>query len=87
MGEHALRRVCNLEQPPPTVRNYPVISVTDRAELRRLLLHIDRAELARAQLQTLVTAADATLVARRRDLRNLRARLRRAAGATPRPGQ
>jgi hypothetical protein len=61
--------------------------VTDRAELRLLLLRIDRAELARAQLQTLVTAADATLVARRRDLRNLRARLRRAAAATLRPHQ
>jgi hypothetical protein len=35
--------------------------VTDRAELRRLLLDIDRAELARSQLQTLVTAADATM--------------------------
>jgi hypothetical protein len=54
--------------------------VTDLAELRRLRLDIDRAELARAQLQTLVAAADATHFDRRRDLRNLRARLRRATG-------
>jgi len=61
--------------------------VTDRAELRRLLLDIDRATVARAQLQTLVTAAEATVGARRRDLRNLRARLRRAAARAPRSRQ
>jgi hypothetical protein len=61
--------------------------VTDRAALAQLLLNIDRAVLARTHLLTLVTAADDGLAVQRRELRNLRARLRRASVATPRPGQ
>jgi hypothetical protein len=51
--------------------------VTDRAELLRLHLRVERAVLAHRQLRSLVIEADATLATVRRDLRNARARLAR----------
>jgi hypothetical protein len=43
---------------------------------RRLILQIERDLLARRCLRTLLTRADATLAGRRRDLRNLKARMK-----------
>ena len=50
---------------------------TDRAELKRLLLHIERDLLAQAQLRTLLTAADQTVAAHREKLRSVKARVKR----------
>jgi hypothetical protein len=47
--------------------------VTDNAEIRRLILQIERGVLARDQLKVLVAAADAAIAGHRRDLRNLQA--------------
>jgi len=58
--------------------------VTDRAELRRLRLRLERAVLARRQLRSLVIEADATLAAVRRDLCNAKARIARAKPAVRR---
>jgi hypothetical protein len=49
----------------------------DRSLLRRLNLQLERDLLARAQLQVLVTAADASVAGHRQELRNLKARLAR----------
>jgi hypothetical protein len=58
--------------------------MTDRAELRRLVLQLERDVSARAHLRSLLLAADTTLAIDRRDLRNFKARLgRKSAG----PGQ
>jgi predicted HAD superfamily phosphohydrolase YqeG len=59
--------------------------MTDRAQLTRLILQIERDVLARAQLKTLVTDADATIAGRRRDLRNLKTRMARLAPGPGRP--
>jgi len=55
--------------------------VTDRAELRQLYLRVERAELARRQWQSLLRSADVRLAGLRRDLRNVKARVSRAADA------
>ena len=49
----------------------------DRAELKRLILQIERDLLAQAQLRTLLTAADKTVAAHREKLRSVRARVKR----------
>jgi hypothetical protein len=49
----------------------------DRAELKRLLLQIERDLLAQAQLRTLLTAADQTVAAHREKLRSVKARVKR----------
>jgi hypothetical protein len=51
--------------------------MADRAERRRLILQIERDVLAQVQLRTLLAVADATVAGRRRDLRNLTARMAR----------
>jgi hypothetical protein len=58
--------------------------VTDRGELQRLHLRVERAVLAQRQLRSLVIDADATLASVRRDLRNAKARLARGAPAARR---
>jgi hypothetical protein len=77
------RQVCCIEQ-----RGRPVTislgSVTDRGELLRLRLRVQRAVLAQRQLRTLVVEADAALATVRRDLRNAKARVGRAASAARR---
>jgi hypothetical protein len=57
------------------------------ADVRRLILQIERGLLARAHLLVLLTAADATVADRRRELRNLKARMARAHGQSPGPGR
>ena len=49
----------------------------DRTQFRRLSLRLERDLTARAQLQTLLTAADATVADHRAELRNLKARMAR----------
>jgi len=58
--------------------------LTERAKVTRLLLQIERALLARAQLRLLVAAADTTVAGHREALRTLKARIARR---TLRPGQ
>ena len=62
-----------------------LVPVTDRAELLRLRLRVERAVLAQRQLQSLVIEADATLATMRRELRNAKARLTRDAPTVRRP--
>jgi hypothetical protein len=59
----------------------------DRADYRRLILQIERALLARAHVTVLLTAANATVADRRRELRNLKARMSRTRGRSPMPGR
>ena len=47
----------------------------DRAAFRRLMLQLERDLVARSQFRTLLTAADAAVDDRRRELRNLKARI------------
>ena len=49
--------------------------MTDRARFRKLILRIERDVVARAHLRTLLTATDAMLAGRRRELRSLKARV------------
>ena len=56
--------------------------MTDRAELTRLILQVERDLAAQASLRTLLAAADATVVGRRRELQNVKARIKR--GSTKR---
>jgi len=49
----------------------------ERAELKRLILQIERDLAARTHLTALLTSADATIADRRRDVRNLKARMAR----------
>jgi hypothetical protein len=51
--------------------------LTDRFEVTRLTLLVERALLARAQLRTILAAADTTVTTSRRNLRNLKARMAR----------
>lgn len=51
--------------------------MSDRAELKRLILQLERDLAARAQLKTLLAAADHTIAGRRLDVRNLKARIAR----------
>jgi hypothetical protein len=57
--------------------------MTDRANLSRLILQIERDLLAQSQLRVLLAAADATIVTHRAELRNLKARIARVAVARP----
>jgi hypothetical protein len=52
--------------------------MTDRVKFRKLILRIERDLLAQAHLRALLTVADDTVVDRRRELRNLKARLGRS---------
>ena len=47
------------------------------AELKRAVLQLERDLVAQARLRTLSTDADTTVVVRRRDLRTLKARIKR----------
>jgi hypothetical protein len=60
--------------------------MTDRAEFTALTLKIQRALLAQAQLRALLTSADAAVSGRRRELRNLKARLARTSRRHILPG-
>ena len=53
------------------------MSLTDRAEFKRLTLQIERDLLAQAHLRTLLIAADATIADHRRNLRTVKARIKR----------
>jgi hypothetical protein len=52
--------------------------MTDRAKFRKLILRIERDLLAQAHLRALLTAANDTLADRRREMRNLKARIERS---------
>jgi hypothetical protein len=49
--------------------------MTDRARLKWLVLQLERDLLTRAQLTTLIAACTVTIDGRRRELRNLKARI------------
>jgi hypothetical protein len=51
--------------------------VTDRAELRRLILQIERDLQAQASLRTLLAAAAAAVAGHRQELRTVKARITR----------
>ena len=51
------------------------MTVTDRAVLRRLALQIERYLLTQKHLRVLLAVVDTALVDRRRDVRNLKARM------------
>jgi hypothetical protein len=51
--------------------------MTDRGAFRRLMLQLERDLVAQGQFRALLTAADATVADRRRELRNLKARVAR----------
>jgi hypothetical protein len=54
------------------------MAITDRVELKRLTLQIERDLLAQAQLRTLLTAADSTIADHRQNLRDVKTRIRRS---------
>jgi len=56
----------------------------DRAELKRLILQIERDLLAQSQLRTLLTAANKTVAAHREKLRSVKARVKRQGGVKKR---
>jgi len=58
--------------------------MTYRGASRRLMLQLERDLVAQAQFRVLLTAADATVADRRRQLRNLKARFARR---SPTPGR
>jgi hypothetical protein len=51
--------------------------MSDRVELRRLILRLERDLAAQTQLRTLLAVADTTVAGRRLDVRNLKARIAR----------
>ena len=51
--------------------------MSDRAELRRMLLRLERDLTLREQLRVLLAASNATITGRRGDIRNLKARIER----------
>jgi len=51
--------------------------MSDRTELRRLILQIERDVLAQASLRTLLARANAAVVGHRQDLRAVKARINR----------
>jgi hypothetical protein len=53
------------------------MAITDHAELKQLMLQIERDLIAQAQLQVLLTDADTTVAAHRQRLRAIKARIRR----------
>jgi hypothetical protein len=60
------------------------LSMTDRAEFSRLTLQLERDLVAQAHIREILTAADTTVADRRREMRNLRARMARQ---SPEPGR
>jgi hypothetical protein len=54
------------------------MAITDFAELKQLMLQLERDVLAQSQLRTLLSAADATVAVRRQRLRLIKARIKRA---------
>jgi hypothetical protein len=60
------------------------MAMTDRAELKRLLLQIERDLLSQAHLRALLTQADTTVAGHRRELRAVKARISRSRDV-PRP--
>jgi hypothetical protein len=54
------------------------MAITDFAELKQLMLQIERDLLAQSQLRTLLSAADAAIAVRRQRLRVIKARIKRA---------
>ena len=54
------------------------MAATDFAELKQLMLQIERDLLAQSQLRTLLSAADATVAGHRQRLRVIKARIKRA---------
>jgi len=59
------------------------VTDSDEYEFRRLSVQVERNVLELARLRTLVDAAHATVVDRRRELRGVRARILAAARALP----
>ena len=59
--------------------------MTDRAACARLRLQLERELVAQAQFQRLLAAADTAVADRRRELRNLKARIARQLVRTVRP--
>ena len=53
------------------------MSITERAEFKRLTLQIERDLLAQTHLRTLLIAADTTIADHRRRLRSVKARIKR----------
>ena len=53
--------------------------MSDRTELRRLLLELERAMVARGQIRALLADADSAIAHRRLDVRNLKAQIAREA--------
>jgi len=71
----AAHGLCNLEQRVPARHKYAVATVNDHAMFRTLALQIERALQLQKHLKTLLSSVNAPLVERRRELRNLRARM------------
>ena len=69
--------MCSLEHRTVRAPGTVIHEMTDAADLVRLFLKLERDVAARTQLRTLLTAADATVARRRRDLRAIRARIAR----------
>ncbi|HEX4348633.1 MAG TPA: hypothetical protein VHZ73_13745 [Vicinamibacterales bacterium] len=57
--------------------------MTNRADCRRLMLQLERDLAAQAQFRALLTVAEATVANRRRELRNLKARVARESPGRP----
>jgi hypothetical protein len=55
--------------------------MTDRPACLRLMLQLERDKVAQGQFRALLAAADATVADRRRELRNLKARIARQSPA------
>ena len=53
------------------------VAVTDRAQLMRLVLRLERDVLARAQLRALLATADVAVAGHRQEVRSLKARMAR----------
>ena len=53
------------------------VAVTDRAQLMRLVLRLERDVLAQAQLRALLATADVAVAGHRQEVRNLKARIAR----------
>ena len=56
--------------------------MSDRAELKRTILRLQRALTHRSQLRVLLAASDATIAERRADIRHLRTRIERSVEGT-----
>ena len=75
--------LCNRRQ--PATANAATVSpnVTDRLDVRRLILQIERDVTARDRLLTLLEAAELVLVDRRHELRTIKARIKRRGQMPP----